>query len=132
MAKYVYPAVFEEEKAGGYSIYFPDLRGCYSQGDNIADGIAMAEDALALWMYRVEENGEEVKTATELDKIPRKKKDFVTYICADTSEYRKKFASKSVKKTLTIPGWLNYEAEAQGINFSKTLQRALEKEIARA
>ena len=58
MAKYVYPAIFTPEEDGSYSIVFPDLEGCYTCGDNLEDGIEMAEDALALVLYGYEKRSD--------------------------------------------------------------------------
>lgn len=57
MAKYAYPAIFTPEEDGSYSIIFPDLEGCYTCGDNLEDGIEMAEDALSLVLYGYEKDG---------------------------------------------------------------------------
>ena len=54
MGKYVYPAIFTKENDGKYSIIFPDLEGCYTTGDNLADGIYMAQDVLAFTLYSLE------------------------------------------------------------------------------
>ena len=56
MSKYVYPAIFTSEPDGGYSVYFPDLEGCYTCGDTLADALFMAEDALALILYGYEKD----------------------------------------------------------------------------
>lgn len=130
MSKYVYPAVFTKEESGLYSIEFPDVPGCYTQGADIADGIAMAEDALALMLYQYETDGEKISPPSEIEDIKVPSNAFATYISADTMYYRKKFDSKAVKKTLTIPAWMNEEGVARGTNFSKVLQDALTKEFA--
>ena len=56
MSNYVYPAIFTSEPDGGYSVYFPDLEGCYTCGDTLADALFMAEDALALILYGYEKD----------------------------------------------------------------------------
>lgn len=127
--KYVYPAVFTLEEEGGYSVAFPDVEGCYSQGDNLAEAMFMAEDALALMLYGLEEDGKEVPTPTPLNDVKASENNVVTLVKADTLEYRKMYNSKAVKKTLTIPGWLNEQAEKSGVNFSKLLQEALISEL---
>ena len=129
MLSYVFPAVFEPEAEGGFSIYFPDLRGCYSQGDDIADGIAMASDALALRLYCLEKDGKDIPVPSSIDSIPVGNGSFVTYISANTLEYQMRNSSKAVKKTLSIPEWLNERAVAAGVNFSQTLQDALKAQL---
>ncbi len=125
MAKYAYPAVFTKEKEGGYSICFRDLEGCYTCGDSIEEGLEMAEDVLALALYGYETNGKKIPEPSLLSEIALAPNEFVSYVKCDTMEYRKMYNSKAVKKTLTIPEWLNEEAMAAGINFSQVLQEAL-------
>ena len=126
MAKYVYPAIFHIEDEGGYSVDFPDLP-CATQGENLADAIDMAEDALALLLYSYELDGKEVPIATDIKKI--KTSDVVSYISCDTFEYRKKINSRAVKKTLSIPEWLNEQAIEANLNFSQVLQEALKAKL---
>lgn len=125
MAKYVYPAIFTPEEDGGYSINFPDLEGCYTCGDNLADGIEMAKDALALVLYGYEIDKKDFPAPSPLSSFKTTDGSFVNYVACDTMVYRKLYNNKAVKKTLTIPEWLNEEATALGINFSQVLQSAL-------
>lgn len=125
MAKYVYPAIFTPEEDGGYSINFPDLEGCYTCGDNLADGMEMARDVLALVLYGYEKEGKVIPKPSNLSEVSITDKNFVNYVVCDTLVYRKMYNNRAVKKTLTIPEWLNEEAMALGINFSQVLQTAL-------
>lgn len=125
MKKYSYPAIFTAEEGGKYSIRFPDLEGCYTCGDNLTDGILMAEDVLAFTLYDYERNEREMPEPSALPEIPLEDHEFVNYIACDTLEYRKRFNGKAVKKTLTIPEWLNEAAMAMNLNFSQVLQEAL-------
>ena len=128
MAKYVYPAVFTLEEMG-YSVYFPDLEGCYTCGDSLQDALIMAEDVLAFYLYDEEAAGHEIPQASTSDNISVQKGEFVNYIACDTMEYAKRHNNKAVKKTLTIPEWLNEAAIRQNINFSQVLQEALMSRI---
>jgi len=123
MAKYVYPAVFEAED-GMYNVSFPDLPDCYTCGDDLPDAMHMAEDALCGWLSRAEEQAKEIPAASGVN-VPAADGAFVTLILADTDAYRRAHSNKAVKKTLTIPSWLNEAAEHRGLNFSKVLQDAL-------
>lgn len=125
MAKYVYPAIFTKEANGQFSIHFPDLENCYTCGDNLEDGIEMAADVLALVLYDYEISEREIPVPSILQNFTLHDNQFVNYIRCDTMEYRKMYASKSVKKTLTIPEWLNEEATRKEVNFSQVLQEAL-------
>ena len=124
--KLVYPAIFKEEKIG-YSVMFPDLLGCVTQGDTLEEAIEMAEDAALGWLLTALEENEKIPEATNINDIELEYKDeFVSLLLLDLSAYSEKYSSrKSVKKTLTIPFWLNERAERLKINFSKTLQDAL-------
>ena len=125
MSRYVYPAVFTAEEKGAYSINFPDLESCYTCGDDLADGIVMAEDVLALTLYNYEKEGKAIPAPSDPATIRLEANEFVNYIAANTLYYQKKFNNKAVKKTLTIPEWLNELAAAENVNFSQTLQEAL-------
>jgi predicted RNase H-like HicB family nuclease len=128
MARYVYPAVFTAEE-DGYSINFPDLESCYTCGDNLADGIVMAEDVLALTLYHYEKEGKSIPTPSEPKDLELNENEFVNLIVADTIVYQKRYNTKAVKKTLTIPEWLNEMASKANINFSQLLQEALTEKL---
>lgn len=87
MAKYVYPAVFTEEENGQYSVYFPDVSGCYTDGNCLIDAIEMAEDALAMKLTEAEKNGMPIPVATPIRQIPVDNRSFVTLILCDTTGY---------------------------------------------
>ena len=129
MAKYAYPAVFTLEEDGSYSINFPDLEGCYTCGDSLEDGIEMAEDALALVLYGYEKDAREIPTPSAPSSFSLNEGEFINFIACDTLAYRKMYNNKSVKKTLTIPEWLNEAATAMDLNFSQILQEALAKKV---
>ena len=123
MYNYVFPAVFTQEE-NGISINFPDFEACFTQGDDVKDGVKMANDVLCLTLYDMEQNGEEIPEPTDPREIKTDNKSFVVMIACDTLDYRKFFENKAVKKTLTIPEWLNEMALKENINFSQTLQTA--------
>ena len=129
MAKYLFPAIFTPETNGIYSINFPDVEGCYTQGDDLQDAYDMAEDALCLRLYDLEESNEPIPTPSNPADIPFTHGSFIALIGVDTLEYRKFYDNKAVKKTLTIPQWLNSMAEREGINFSQVLQSALKDQL---
>ena len=127
--KYAYPAIFSPEEEGGYFVKFVDIDSCYTQGEDIADGIEMAQDVLALTLYELEEAGNEIPAASMPTDIKCESGEFVTMISCDTIEYRKMYDNKAIKKTLTVPAWLNTMAERDGVNFSAVLQRALMEQL---
>ena len=120
MAKYVYPAVFTHEAEGGYSITFPDLPDCATSAETLEEGIEMAADALCLILYDMEEGGAVPPEPSDVRSIVCAENQLVTLIRCDTIEYRKFFDNRAVKKTLTIPAWLNTMAERQGVNYFYT------------
>lgn len=128
MAKYAYPAIFTPEEKG-YSIVFPDLESCYTCGDSLEDGLEMARDALALVLYGYEKAGRIIPEPSKLNEISINENEFVNYVVCDTMVYRKMHNNKAVKKTLTLPEWMNEEATAIGINFSQVLQEALMQKL---
>jgi predicted RNase H-like HicB family nuclease len=133
MAKYTYPAVFDPNENGGYTVTFPDLPGCVTEGDNLDEALAMAAEAMALHLYGMERDGDPIPDPSNPADIqlPEDATDgaFVTLIQARTEPIRDELQNRAVKKTLTIPQWLNDEAEKAGINFSQVLQYALKEKL---
>lgn len=128
MAQYVYPAVFTEEDCG-YSINFPDLENCFTSAETLGEGIKMANDVLCLTLYEMEQAGKPIPAPSSIRDIRVNDHEFVNLIACDTVEYRKFFDNRSVKKTLSIPSWLNDMAERADVNFSATLQAALKQQL---
>ena len=128
MAKYIYPAVFAQEGTM-YTVRFPDLESCYTQGDDLQDAYDMASDVLCLTLYRLEEAGAAIPPASSVASVAVSKGEFVSLVACDTLEYRKFYDNRAVKKTLTIPAWLNTMSEREGLNFSSVLQEALKKKL---
>ena len=126
--KYVYPAVFSPE-GDAYNVSFPDLDGCLTFGTDMADAIEMAEDALALFLYSCEEDKREIPTPSGFDAVEKQPGDIVSLIACDTLEYRKYYGSQAVRKTVTLPAWLNTMAEQADINFSAILQHGLKVQL---
>ena len=129
MAKYVYTALLTPADEGGYLVTFPQLENCFTDGDDLNEALTNAEDALSLMLYTLEEEGTPAAlSGTALD-IPAPEGGFATLIHCDTMEYRRMYENKAVKKTLTIPSWLNATAERAGVNFSQVLQEALTERL---
>ena len=132
---YVYPAVFYEEE-GKISVIFPDLGNLATFGDNVADAMRMAQDACGLYLFTALRDGETLPVPSSLKDIHPAAilKDieiesavnnaFVNMVLVDMTEYARQHSDKAVKKTLSIPMWLNTLCEEKSINFSKVLQDA--------
>lgn len=121
-----YPALFHSED-GGYWVEFPDLDGCFSQGDSIADASANAADALGGYLFSLMQRNIEIPAASDINSLSVAAPDFTSIVTVDTNAYMKR--TRAVKKTLTIPAWLNEAAEAQHINFSSVLQEAIRHKL---
>lgn len=126
--KYVYPAIFTREDAG-YSVNFPDLENCFTSGETLSEAMEMAADVLNFMLCSKEDEHAQIRTASDMEDIKTGAGEFATLIAADTTEYRKLHGSQAVKKTLSIPAWLNTMAEGAGVNFSAILQKALKAEL---
>jgi predicted RNase H-like HicB family nuclease len=131
MLKLVYPACFYPCEEGGYTVIFPDLPGCVTEGDTLSEAVDMAIDAASGWLLEyIGDHKQLPKPSNIKDVIPDEYEDgFVSLISIDLDEFSKKYANKAVKKTLTIPAWLNTVAEENNVNFSQILQDALTKHL---
>lgn len=121
--KYVYPVIFEEDEEGGYNVTVPDIPGTFTCGDDMADAIYMAEDVIAMMLADYEDEKKTIPVPSKIEDI--KTDGIVSLVVADTDEWRKLVDNRAVKKTLSIPSWLNAKAEKAGLNFSQVLQEAL-------
>ena len=123
---YVYPAIFYPKENGTYSVIFPDLYDLATQGNTLADAMAMATEACAQYLFTCLREGGSFPTPSTLDRVAIDEPNaFANMILVNLTEYSKKYNDKAVKKTLSIPMWLNKACEESNINFSKVLQEAL-------
>lgn len=125
--KLTYPACFYpcEQKKGGYTVEIPNLPGCVSEGDTLADAILMATDAASGWVLDELEDGKTAPVASSFENVIPDPGGFVTMLVLDMDAYAEKYGEKAVRKKLTIPAWLNTFAEKNHINFSQVLQDSL-------
>ena len=119
MRKLIYPGIFYREN-NSYWVEFPDLEGCQSFGDSLEEVLGNAKEALAAYLVTLLEQGKEINPASDIRCINAPDEAFVSLVDADLIK-----KSKAIKKTLTIPSWLNEMAEDKHLNFSKVLQDAL-------
>ena len=124
MGKLFYPAIFHKAEEGGFWISFPDIPECLTEGDDMQQAYEMAVEALGLALVNRKEEKEEIPVPSEIDRIQGEDGTLVI-VEFDMQEYLRKHNAKAVKKTLSIPEWLNEEATAMGVNFSQVLQEAL-------
>ena len=127
MKRLFYPAVFHPAEEGGYWISFPDFPGVFTQGEDMEDSYQMCVDALGLAV--IENGDDEFPAASRPEDIDIDNDSRIVLIDFDLDEYKRRINSAAVKKTLSIPGWLNEAAVKAGINFSAVLQKALKMEL---
>jgi len=122
--KYAYPAIFQKEETG-YFVRFPDIHPCYTQGETLEEAVFMAKDALEGRIEIALEDGEKLPRPSDIDTLQG---DKVMLVVADVENIKSQ--TRFVKKTLSIPHWLNAAAEKEHINFSGVLQEALKERLA--
>lgn len=120
--KRAYPVLMKRTD-DGYYVEIPDMDTA-TQGNNIAEAIEMARDAIGLMGIDYQGDGETIPEPYSVE-FSADGFDISTLVDIDFLEYRKKLENKAVKKNCTIPYWLNEQAEKEGINFSRLLQEAL-------
>ena len=125
MNRLFYPALFHKAKEGGFWISFPDIPECLTEGDNMDDAYNMAIDALGLCLTDMEKNNIPFPAPSPVDKITVDADALLVVIEFDMLAYKKRTSSRAVKKTLSIPEWLNEAAMSMDLNFSQILQEAL-------
>lgn len=120
-----YPAIITHED-NSYWVKFVDLEGCYSDGETLAEAMENAKEAMGLFL---EDLADFPECTTDFSKIELEKNQIISFISINLEEHRKKYENKSVKKTLSIPAWLNTLAEKENVNFSQLLQSALMEKL---
>ena len=122
---FIYPAIVHMD-TDGYWLEFPDLVGCSTQGDTLAELMFNAQEALEVHILGLLEYGDVLPPPSDATAINLECNTFTTLITANVDLAKN---TKSVRKSLTIPVWLNEKALVEGINFSSVLQKALIKEL---
>lgn len=124
--KAVYPIILTPAERG-YVVYVPDLE-INTEGENLADAIEMARDAIGLWGITREDMGHKIPQASGT--MPRPAEDeLVTLVDIDFAAYRRANDMRTVRKNVTLPSWLNDLAEKNGVNFSQVLQEGLKERL---
>ena len=121
---FVYPAIFHKED-DSYWVEFPDLEGCHTYGSSIDETMEAAQEALAAYLLTLLEQEKVIAVPSDISAI-HVDDGFSSLVSCDINQYKD---TKAVKKTLTIPSWLNDRAVSMGINFSQVLQEALLSKI---
>lgn len=119
MNEYVYPGIFTKNSDGSYTVTFPDLEGCISEGKTLKDALKMAQSALTQWIEYLNDNKMDIPKASDQTDITVASNEFINLVYADLRD------NKAVKRTLSIPKWMDDKASEAGLSLSKVLQEAL-------
>ena len=122
--EYVYPAIFHRNKDESFTITYPDLPGCISEGKNLGNAMYMAQSALTQWIGFLADKKQVIPNASAAEKIKTSNGDFVNLICADVRDAR------AVKRTVSIPKWMDDKVIQSGLSLSRVLQDALIEKLA--
>lgn len=126
--KLVYPIIMSKGK--DYIVVFVPDYNINTQGKDYAEAIEMARDAIGLVGIDMEDGNETLPQPSEIEKITKENADdIITLVDVDFAEYRRKNDIRTVRRNVTLPSWLNFEAEKSGVNVSAILQRALKQEL---
>ena len=128
MARYFYPALFHPEEVG-YSVSVPDLDGCFTEGPTIEEAYTNCVEAVGLYLEELDASQLAYPKPSEPRALKKDGDDFFVVVEFDPLAYRRRHDTRAVKKTLTIPSWLNAEAESHHVNFSGVLQEALKDHL---
>ncbi|WP_300767003.1 type II toxin-antitoxin system HicB family antitoxin [uncultured Acetatifactor sp.] len=123
MAEYVYPAVFHPNDDGSFTITYPDLPGCISEGKSLGNAMYMAQSALTQWIEYLTDKKQDVPMASGLGSLETEPGEFVNLIRADIKDGR------AVKRTVSIPKWMDDKVAETGLSLSRVLQDALKERL---
>ena len=129
--KYVYPVCIYPGDVSGYTAIVPDLPGCVTEGETLAEALEQATDAASGWVLDELEEGRKAPEASKPEgiKADEYENGIVSVVMLDMDAYAEKYGSKAVRKNCTIPAWLNTAAENAHLNFSQILQNALQEKL---
>ena len=122
--EFVYPAIFHQNEDESFTVTYPDLPGCISEGKNLGNALYMAQSALKQWIGYLSDKELEIPVASTLEKIKTSKGELVNFICAEVKD------SKAVKRTVSIPKWMDDKVTQSGLSLSRVLQDALTERLA--
>ena len=127
--RYFYPAVLTDEEGYEIAVTFPDLPGCATSGETEEEAIASGREALALHLYGMEQDGDEIPAPSSVKDIELEVGEVIVMLDVFMPAIRLSQKNKAVNRTVTLPAWLNARALECGINFSQLLQDAIKREI---
>lgn len=126
--KYIYPAIITQEE-DGVLVYFPDIEGTHTDGATIEEALDNAEDVLNLMLTTMEDEGMEIKKPTAISDLKIPTGATVSLVRADTLVYRRKVDTRAVRKSVSVPAWMDSLVKKNNLNLSNLLQNAIRKEL---
>lgn len=120
--KLLYPAIFTPAKEGGYTVEFPDLPGCFTEGDNLIEAIEMAVDAASGWILGEIEEGNTYPSPSNFEELKIPKGCLANLIVLDMDSYSEKYGTKAVRRNITIPAWLDTYVQRNNLSLSRVVQ----------
>ena len=123
MAEYVYPAVFHPNNDGTFTVSFPDLPGCISEGKSLGNAMYMAQAAISQWVEYLTDKNQEIPSASDWKEIATGADEFVNLIRAEVRD------NHAVKRTVSIPKWMDDKVIESGLSLSRVLQDALKERL---
>jgi predicted RNase H-like HicB family nuclease len=126
--KTVYPAVFAPAKEGGYAVFIPDF-DIDTQGEDLADAICMARDAIGLMGIDMQDEGKELPIPSSFESAAHEADEIVSMVDIDFDAYRRANDRRTVRRNVSLPSWLDVKASEAGLNVSAVLQTALKNQL---
>lgn len=126
--RYIYPAIIRLEN-DSYTVRFPDLENCFTFGESLEDALDSARDVLELCLYDMEQDGIRIPEASGLSAISLNKNESIALVDVWMIPVRDKMENRSIKKTVTIPKWINDIGVEHKLNFSQLLQAAIKEKL---
>jgi predicted RNase H-like HicB family nuclease len=121
--EYVYPAVFHTNDDGSYTITYPDLPGCISEGKSLGNALYMAQEALKQWIEYLADKKQNVPLPSAADNIKPAGGEFVNFIRVEIKDER------AIRRTVSLPKWMDDKASETGLSLSRVLQDALAERL---
>ena len=121
--EYVYPAIFHKNEDESYTVVYPDLPGCISEGKTLGNAMYMAQSTLTQWIGYLTDKKQEIPKASSVEKVKTSAGEFANLIRADVKDGR------AVKRTVSIPKWMDDKVVQSGLSLSRVLQDALSERL---
>ena len=123
MAEHIYPAIFHSNDDDSFTITYPDLPGCISEGKSLGNAMYMAQSALTQWIEYLNEKKQDIPAPSPIKSIQTTSEEFASLIRVEIRD------SLAVKRTVSIPKWMDDKVSEAGLSLSRVLQDALKERL---